>query len=66
MIPVDHTVNAHETLPGSRLELFDGAGHFPHIDDPRRFADLLREFVTSTQPARADRRSLRRHLQETR
>jgi pimeloyl-ACP methyl ester carboxylesterase len=54
VIPVDHTVNAHETLPGSRLELFDGAGHFPHIDDPRRFAHLMHEFVTSTEPAHAD------------
>ena len=66
MIPVDHTLNAHETLPGSRLELFDGAGHFPHIDDPRRFTHLVHEFVTSTEPAHADRHSLRRHLQETR
>jgi pimeloyl-ACP methyl ester carboxylesterase len=66
VIPVDHTVNAHETLPGSRLELFDGSGHFPHIDDPRRFVDLLHEFVTTTEPAHADRHSLRRHLQETR
>jgi len=65
VIPVDHTVNAHETLPGSRLELFDGAGHFPHIDDPRRFVHLLHEFVTTTEPAHADRHSLRRHLQET-
>ena len=47
-------------------ELFDGAGHFPHIDGPRRFADVLHEVVTSTQPARTDQRSLRRHLQETR
>ena len=66
VIPVDHTVNTHENLPGSRLELFDGAGHFPHIDDPRRFVHLLHEFVTTTEAARADRHSLRRHLQETR
>jgi pimeloyl-ACP methyl ester carboxylesterase len=65
VIPVDHTASAQEALPGSRMELFDGAGHFPHIDDPRRFASVLHEFVTSMQPARADRRSLRRHLQET-
>jgi len=34
----DGTVSAQEALPDSRMELFDGAGHFPHIDDPRRFA----------------------------
>lgn len=65
VIPVDHTVNAHQALPGSRLELFDGAGHFPHIDDPRRFVHLLQDFVTSTEPAHADLHSLRRHLQKT-
>jgi pimeloyl-ACP methyl ester carboxylesterase len=65
VITADHTVDAHETLPRSRLELFDGAGHFPHIDD-RRFAHLLDELVASTEPAHADRHSLRRHLQETR
>ena len=47
VIPVDHTVDAHETLPGSRLELFDGAGHFPHVDDPRRFVHLC----TTSSPA---------------
>jgi pimeloyl-ACP methyl ester carboxylesterase len=66
VIPVGHSVDAHETLPGSRFELFDGAGHFPHIDDTRRFADLLQEFITSTEPARVDRQSLRRQLRETR
>jgi pimeloyl-ACP methyl ester carboxylesterase len=66
VIPVAHTVDAHETLPGSRLELFHGAGHFPHVDDPRRFAHLVDEFLTSTEPAHADRHSLRRHLQGTR
>jgi pimeloyl-ACP methyl ester carboxylesterase len=66
VIPVDHTVDTHEALPGSRLELFDGAGHFPHIDDPRRFAHLVEEFLASTEPVHADRHSLRRHLQETR
>jgi pimeloyl-ACP methyl ester carboxylesterase len=30
VIPVDHTTNAHDLLPGSHLEIFDGAGHFPH------------------------------------
>ena len=66
VIPVDHTTSAHEVVPGSRLERFEGAGHFPHIDDAERFADVLHEFVRSTEPARVDRQSLRRHLQEAR
>ena len=38
-------------MPGSRLEVFDEAGHFPHLDDPLRFVRLLREFVGATEPA---------------
>ena len=36
---------------GSRLEIFDDAGHFPHHSDPERFTALLVEFVASTDPA---------------
>ena len=32
-------------MPGSRLEVFDGAGHFPHLDEPLRFSRLMRTFV---------------------
>jgi pimeloyl-ACP methyl ester carboxylesterase len=27
------------------VELFEGAGHFPHLDEPERFAELLSEFM---------------------
>jgi pimeloyl-ACP methyl ester carboxylesterase len=65
VIPVAHTVAAHDLLPVSRLEIFDGAGHFPHVDDPHRFAGVLADFLASTAPARADLRSLRRKLQQS-
>ena len=32
--------------------MFEGAGHMPHHDDPERFADILADFCTSTEPAR--------------
>jgi len=51
IIPAAHGVRAHELMPGSRLELFEGGGHFPHLDDGTRFTRLLREFVDDTQPA---------------
>ena len=35
-------------MPGSRLEVFADAGHCPHLDEPSRFADVLRDFVTRT------------------
>ena len=50
-IPVAHAHTAHEAMPGSRLEIFEGSGHFPHRDDPDRFAHLLRDFIDATEPA---------------
>lgn len=64
VIPVDHTRAAHGALPDSRLEIFDGGGHFPHIERPQRFTDLVGEFLTTTTPARGDLESFRRRLQE--
>ena len=37
IIPVAHGREAHALMPGSRLEVFPGAGHFPFNDDPDRF-----------------------------
>jgi pimeloyl-ACP methyl ester carboxylesterase len=51
IIPVEHGLAAHELVPSSRLELFEGAGHFPHLDEPQRFLDVLLDFIDSTEPA---------------
>lgn len=47
MIPAWHASAAQQLMPGSRVELFEGAGHFPHLDEPDRFAALLAEFVSA-------------------
>lgn len=47
MIPAWHALSAQRSLPHCRVELFEGAGHFPHLDDPERFTRLLREFIAS-------------------
>jgi pimeloyl-ACP methyl ester carboxylesterase len=52
IIPVAHGRAAHEAMPGSRLEIFAGAGHMPHHDDPGRFAEVLTDFCGTTAPAR--------------
>jgi pimeloyl-ACP methyl ester carboxylesterase len=59
IIPVQHAKPAHGGMPGSRLELFDQAGHFPHLDDPLRFARTLLDFLDRTQPARLDTGTMR-------
>lgn len=51
VIPVEHGRRAHELIPGSHLEIFEGCGHFPHVEAPQRFADVLRDFVFGTEPA---------------
>ena len=45
MIPSWHAVEAQKAIKGSRIEVFEKAGHFPHLDDPERFAQVLREFI---------------------
>ena len=54
IIPVEHARAAHRLVPGSRLELFAGAGHFPHLDDPLRFVAALIDFIETTEPADVD------------
>ncbi len=51
LIPVSHAVAAHQAMPGSRLVIFDGVGHYPHCEEPERFAQAVNEFVAATNPA---------------
>ena len=51
IIPSRHAANAAATLPGSRIELFDGVGHFPHCEDPERFVRVLTDFIHTTEAA---------------
>ncbi|GAA4404795.1 alpha/beta fold hydrolase [Tsukamurella soli] len=68
IIPVSHAAMLHGAMAGSRLELFDGAGHFPFREQPDRFLDVLFDFVDSTLPARLTlddlQESLRRGITE--
>jgi pimeloyl-ACP methyl ester carboxylesterase len=54
LIPVQHAHTAHAAVANSRLEIFEQAGHFPHIDCPDRFVAALVEFIRETQPAQLD------------
>jgi pimeloyl-ACP methyl ester carboxylesterase len=48
VIPVTHAYAAHELMPGSRLEIVEGAGHFLPIERPDLVASLLDDFLVST------------------
>jgi pimeloyl-ACP methyl ester carboxylesterase len=52
IIPVDHAYAAHASIPGSRLEIFEGVGHYPHCEAPERFVEVLCDFIEATLPAR--------------
>lgn len=54
IIPYEHGVMAHAAMPWSRLETFEGAGHFPHITHAARFLDVLDDFFATTAPAAHD------------
>jgi pimeloyl-ACP methyl ester carboxylesterase len=48
IIPVDQGRTTHEAIPGSRLEIFVGSGHFPHCERPDRFCEVLCDFMQTT------------------
>ena len=54
LIPVAHGRRAHELVPGSELALFEGAGHFPHADQPEAFAERLLRFLAEHPPVALD------------
>jgi pimeloyl-ACP methyl ester carboxylesterase len=62
LIPVQHAQEAHERIPGSRLEILPGAGHFPYRDDPARFAAHLLDFMQTTTPMTPDEDRWRERL----
>ncbi|KUH85047.1 MULTISPECIES: alpha/beta hydrolase [unclassified Mycobacterium] len=59
VIPVSHARMAHAAMPGSRLEIFEGSGHFPFHDDPDRFVEVVEKFIDGTEPAVYDQEYLR-------
>jgi pimeloyl-ACP methyl ester carboxylesterase len=65
IIPPGHGRRAHQLVSGSRFELFEAAGHFPHLDEPERFVAALEEWIATTEPGQADdarfRAAVRRH-----
>lgn len=66
VIPVAHAQIAHDAMPGSHLEVFPDAGHFPHHQDPDRFVDLVMGFIDGTEPTVFDRDRWRELLREGR
>ena len=60
IIPVSHGHATHEAIPGSRLAIVPGTGHYPHVEDPDTVERILVEFMASTEPGHIDHRALGR------
>ena len=59
IIPSDHAHIAHDAMPESRLELIEGAGHFPQMTDPIRVSRLLAEFIDETEASEIEAEDMR-------
>jgi pimeloyl-ACP methyl ester carboxylesterase len=66
IIPLVHAYQAHEAIPNSRLEVIEGVGHYPHVEAPGRFVEILRDFLATTQPVHFSPQSHRDLLRQTR
>ena len=64
IVPALHAEAVRTLVPTARVEVFEGAGHWPHLDDPDRFCDVLLDFIESTEPAQHDLDSWRRLLSQ--
>ncbi len=62
IIPVAHAYAAHEAIAGSELQIFEQSRHFPHRDEPDRFAAVVNEFLARTTPSELTRAAMRQRL----
>ena len=47
MIPLECGHAFANSIPGARLHVLPDCGHFAHLDQPQRFAEALREFLST-------------------
>jgi pimeloyl-ACP methyl ester carboxylesterase len=64
IIPLSHGVSLAEKVPTARLEVFVRSGHFPHLSEPQRLANVLAEFVAHTEAASLDPETLTERLRQ--
>ncbi len=62
IIPVAHGRALAASIPSARLEVFDRSGHFPHLTEPERLADVLVDWLATTPAADLDPQALTRRL----
>ena len=64
IIPVTHAYAAQTAMPGSRLVVIKGVGHFPQIEAPEQFLHALIDFIETSEPAQVSAVDRQRMLRE--
>ena len=64
ILPTSHAQDAVAELPLSRLEIFDRSGHFPHLDEPDRFAAVITGFIEDDSAGRQSEDGMLRRIAE--
>ena len=66
IVPALHAESVRSLVPSARVEVFPGAGHWPHLDEPEEFCRILLDFIATTEPAAHDQASWRTLLSQPR
>jgi pimeloyl-ACP methyl ester carboxylesterase len=64
IIPVAHGEALAASVPGTTLEVFEQSGHFPHLTEPVRLAEVLLRWVRETDAVQLDASSLTARLRQ--
>jgi len=54
IIPISHAEDLVRAVPGTTLEVFEQSGHFPHLTEPLRLAEVLAAWLARTPPVAVD------------
>ncbi|MEX2430421.1 MAG: alpha/beta fold hydrolase [Dehalococcoidia bacterium] len=49
LFPVKHGTHAARAIPNARLHVFPGAGHWPYIERPSEFIEIMRAFLVHSE-----------------
>jgi pimeloyl-ACP methyl ester carboxylesterase len=53
-IPIAHGREAQRAIPHCRFETLPRAAHFPNLEDPEGLAEILADFLATTEPVLID------------
>jgi pimeloyl-ACP methyl ester carboxylesterase len=53
-IPLEHGRAAHAAIGHSRFEVIERAAHFPHLEAPGELAEVIADFLDTTEPVALD------------